>query len=256
MFFILSKTIYFILMPFTLLLILFLVAILSKKPLVKNKILLLIFVLFLFLGNAFISNEALLAWEEAPVPIQDMGKKYDAAIVLTGITNFNKSPKDRVYMNKGADRVLHTIQLYKEGYFEKIIISGGSGSLRHPELKESEDLKKIFMFCGIPDSAIIVENNSQNTRENALLSKEIIEKNFKKDDRFLLITSAFHMKRSMACFQKVGLRPDAFPVDYYSHDRQFTLDVLLLPNEKSLHNWRVLIHEVIGYWVYKLQGYA
>ncbi|MBO9700271.1 MAG: YdcF family protein [Sporocytophaga sp.] len=210
--------------------------------------------LLLFFSNEYIVNKALLFWEEPPVSIANLQTGY-TAILLTGVTESNKSPKDRIYYNKGADRVLHTLQLYRAGKVKSTIISGGAALMIGEQIPEAESLKKTFLDAKIPSNAIILETESRNTRENALFTKKIIDSlNLK--GPFLLVTSAFHMKRAKGCFKKVGTAVTPYPADYYSTDGKFTPDYFIIPSERALSKWSLLIHEVLGYWVYRMMGYS
>jgi len=75
-------------------------------------------------------------------------------------------------------------------------------------------------------------------------------------DSCLLITSAYHMRRSAACFAKLGWKIDCFSVDFISHSRKFTPDVLFIPRVEAIGNWQTLIKEWVGMISYKLAGYA
>ena len=211
-------------------------------------------VLLFLLSNPFLVNEAFLSWERKPVSL-DNGKNYRAAIILTGFTGLRKNTADRVYFNKGADRLLHTVQLYKEGRIRTIIVSGGSGSLTKNKISEAAQVKKALLYCGIPDSAIVIESRSHNTVENARLSRKLID-SLGLRGNFLLVTSAFHMRRAEGCFKKAGVRFDPYPVDVYSRDRALTPDEILIPSEAALDKWSILIHEITGYVVYWIMGYV
>src|SRR5690606_4564593 len=100
-----------------------------------------------------------------------------------------------------------------------------------------------------------VETRSRNTRENALYTKETL-KQHPELQKMVLVTSAFHMRRAAACFQKVGLEASIFPADFYSTDREFTIDALLMPSERALANWSKLFREITGYFTYRLLGYC
>jgi uncharacterized SAM-binding protein YcdF (DUF218 family) len=254
MFFLLSKILDFLLQPIVWIVLVLAVGLLTRKAVRKKQLFVTGFCLLLFLSNPFIINEAWLAWEKPPVPVKEV-PVYDAAIVLTGITLQNKSPHDRVYFEKGADRILHALMLYKKGRFGKIIITGGSGSILDKHATEAGELRKVLLQAGVPDSSIIVENKSRNTRENALFTAEIL-KTKPELQKLLLITSAFHMRRAAGCFQKAGLQPDLFPADYYSTDRLFTPEGLILPSEIALNDWRRLIREMTGFVMYKVLGYC
>ena len=99
---------------------------------------------------------------------------------------------------------------------------------------------------------IIIENTSRNTKENAFNSAEILKKQFPNGD-FLLITSATHMKRAQLCFDIANLKTTAFPTDCTTSYTNFGIEYLLLPRVSALEVWENLIHEWIGYLVYKIK---
>jgi uncharacterized SAM-binding protein YcdF (DUF218 family) len=157
-------------------------------------------------------------------------------------------------LNKGSDRILHTVQLYRQGKVRKILISGGSGKLLGEAIPEAFELAEIFKLCGVPSSDLILENRSMNTRENAIFTKKLLGE-LKFNGRSLLITSAFHMKRAILCFKKAGLKTDAFSTDFYSDKTVYTPAALIFPSEKALSKWSILIHEFVGIIIYKISGY-
>jgi uncharacterized SAM-binding protein YcdF (DUF218 family) len=254
MFFILSKLLFYFVMPLTWILAFLVYALFTKTEKRRKRSLIIATILLLFFTNPFIVNEAWLLWEAPPTPYSKV-QQYDAAIILTGITNTDKSPKDRVYTNKGADRVLQPLRLFKDGHVKKIIISGGSGSLTTKQNSEAAELKSILVCSGIPGSDILLEEKSRNTHENALFTKTLLQKHpeYKK---LLLVTSAFHMSRASGCFKKEGINADTFSVDFYTSDRRFYPVDLIVPQEYSLYLWQKLFHEVLGYIVYDLVGYC
>jgi uncharacterized SAM-binding protein YcdF (DUF218 family) len=254
MFFILSKLLFYVVMPLTWIFIALFYALFTRHEKRRKKALIIATVLLLFFTNPFLSNEAWLAWEKPPTPIHKL-QQYDAAIILTGITNQDKTPQDRVYTRRGADRVLNPLQLYKEGYVKKFIISGGSGSLTEKESTEASLLKQLLLYSGVPEADIITEEKSRNTHENAQFTKEVLQ-HHSELKKLLLVTSAFHMRRAFACFKKEGINTDAFSTDFYTTDRSFTFEQLFIPQEVYLYNWQKLFHEIIGFIVYKIVGYC
>ena len=141
------------------------------------------------------------------------------------------------------------------GKLKKILITGGSGRVTGEGISEATDMKKVFLLCGVPDSVLLLELNARNTHENALFTKKMIDSLSIKGSK-LLITSAFHMPRSKACFDKVGLETTIFPTDFSGGATTLTPDVWVVPSEKAFLGWHVLVHEWMGYIVYKLVGYA
>lgn len=254
MFFILSKTVYILAMPLSLVIICLLAGCLFRRRKYRKKAFLLGIGLLLLFSNSFIINELMLKWEIPPRPINSLGRSYKVGIVLTGITNMQKSPFDRVYFNKGADRIMHALQLYKAKKIEKILISGGSGSLFGNERKEAENLKSILTLANVPETDILIEKESRNTYENARYSAQILKKEFPGAD-FLLITSAFHMRRANACFVNAGVNVATFSTDFHTHDRNFHYNTLLFPSEQAINKWTILFKELLGWTLYKFSGY-
>jgi uncharacterized SAM-binding protein YcdF (DUF218 family) len=250
-FFLLSKVLDFVLLP-TVWLVALLIAALVARPPRQRRWLVAALLLTLLSTNPFLVNELLLAWEQPPVALAALPRHADAAVLLTGITNVNKSPHDRVYLGPGADRVTSALWLYRAGRVRRIIVSGGSGAVQATAHTEADDLTTLLRLAGVPNSAIIREEKSRNTRENALFTKQLLTP---EQDTLILVTSAFHQRRAMGCFAKVGLHPIGFPAGYRSADRRLSPDSWLVPSAEAMVNFSLLIHEVTGWLTYKVLGY-
>lgn len=253
MFFVLSKTLNYLAMPLVWVVALFVLAFVWRNPVWKRRCLVSSFVLLLFFSNDFISNEVMMWWEPDAVPYASMTKHYEWGIVLTGVTSNDREPTDRVYFSHGADRVVHTVDLYKRGIIKKILISGGIGRLVTDARREADELYDVMQLMGVPPEAMVVENESRNTHESAVRIKEMLHNDTSEK---LLITSAFHIPRSLACFEKEGVKVDTFSCDFYSHPRYYTLDVLLIPKIDAIMNWQRLFKEWTGMVAYKVAGYS
>lgn len=166
--------------------------------------------------------------------------------------HFDEKNQRPVY-SMSVDRLLQTIALYKEGKIEKILLTGGSGHVFLQDQKESFFIAKVLQQAGIPDSNIIIEDQSRNTYENAIYTRDLVEKMGIKG-KFLLITSSFHMKRSLACFKKAGMSVYPYPVD--AKTRSFSLAIdSFLPEPFYFTLWDQIIHEWVGLAAYKFSGY-
>lgn len=254
MFFVLSKTINFLAMPLVLVCLLWICSRVIRNKKWKKRLAIAGLSFLLIISNDFITNEVALLWEPAATPYNQITKKYKLGILLTGVTKGNVQPDDRVYFQRGADRVTHTLQLYKLGIIEKILVSGGSGSLTDRSRQEADEIADALKLMGVPESDILIENQTRNTHESAVAVKAMLQGNYQPTD-CLLITSAYHMRRSRACYVKAGWACDTFTCDFLSHERKFTPDVLLIPRAESVTIWTTLMREWAGMVAYKISGY-
>ncbi|WP_201983851.1 YdcF family protein [Hymenobacter rubidus] len=254
MFFLLSKLLLILFSPGLWLLALLVAALRARATGPWRKRWLWAAVLLLFIGgNGGLANSALLAWEKPPVPLRAVAPA-DAAVLLTGITMGSKSPHDRVYLGSGADRFTNALWLYRAKRVRRIIISGGSGSTTPAAVTEAAELATLLRLAGVPSRDLLLEERSRNTRENALYTKELLAQ-YPNIKSLVLVTSAFHQRRALGCFAKVGLHPVPFPADFRSTDTPHNLTAWLVPDTDAFGRWSGLIHEITGYLTYRIMGY-
>ncbi|MEO9967725.1 MAG: YdcF family protein [Reichenbachiella sp.] len=253
MFFVLSKIVYWLVMPISLIVWVGLASTLVKSVKLKKILRRTTIGFFLFFTNPMISTLIINAWEPAYERYDEIEDTYQYGIVLSGITNPNRPPFDRIQFNKGADRIVHAIDLYKRGIVKKLIITGGSGVLTFDGKKESHQLMNFAIQSGVPSDDIILEDQARNTHENALYSSRLISSH--DPGRILVITSAFHMYRAQGCFEKLVLEVDTFPTDHYGRELFFTPDDILIPSLYALNIWTILTKEWLGILAYKMNGY-
>lgn len=253
MFFIISKLLAFMIAPVVWVTALLLWTLFTKDPRKKQKRLIITFVVFYFFSNSFILDEFMRPYETPAVAESALPGKYDAGIVLGGMIAYDPT-LIRPQFSRAVDRLMQAVTLYKDGKIRKIFISGGSGSILEKNVLEARILKDYLLKIGIPDTSIIIEPHSKNTRENALFSKPLLD-SLNKNGRYLLITSAMHMPRARRCFEKVGIHVTPFSVDRYSGPRKFIFDHVFIPTTAALDGWNVLLHEWIGLITYKISGY-
>jgi uncharacterized SAM-binding protein YcdF (DUF218 family) len=119
---------------------------------------------------------------------------------------------------------------------------------------ESVLLKKYFVRIGIPAADILIDSVSDNTYENAVNTAKILNTEFA-GGSYLLITSAFHMRRSLACFYKQGLYLHPYATNKLVGIRRWDISYLIIPSIESMGYWEKLTHEIVGYIVYDIKGY-
>ena len=255
MFFILSKLLSFLTHPFSWAVIGLLIAWFTKKPRLSRYSFRGSVIMLLIFSNTVIFCEFVRLWEAEGTKIEEVGH-YDCAIVLGGMAEWDNS-HSRLSIRRGGDRIWQAINLYHLGKVDKILISGQNGFLAEDKLNEADQFRDVLIQNGIPDEDIIVENQSKNTHENAVESKKMLE-NYPEVESVLLITSALHMPRSKACFEKEGFENfDCFTTDHYTgKERGYKFSQFIIPNDSNFVSWQALIHEWIGYFSYWIMGYV
>ncbi|KAA3603992.1 MAG: YdcF family protein [Candidatus Scalindua sp. AMX11] len=163
--------------------------------------------------------------------------KTDAIVVLSG--------------GEGK-RIIKGIVLYHKKIAPLVIMSGGSSSIFYKRPKGALAMKEIATALGVPDGTIIAETESRNTRENAIYTKQILDRIDAK--KIVLVTSAFHIPRAYALFKKIGV--DAVPVasDFIIKPSPYD-PFSFIPNVGDLENSSLAIKEYFGIAAYWIKGW-
>ena len=254
MFFFLSKTIPYLFMPLTIIIGLLLFSLFLNNNKWQKRLQIFAIALLIICSNSVITGGVFKLWEIPATPMEEVSTSRKVGVVLSGVIKKEKLPHDRVYFSEGADRIMHAVQLYKEGKIQKIVITGGMGSFSKTPIREAPQLKQVMMMCEVPDQDILIESQSRNTRQNAKFTAAILKENFPEYD-YLLITSAFHMRRSLACFEREGILATGFSTDFKTGDYPPSLTAYIFPNPNAIFKWHTLVKELIGIVAYKLMGY-
>lgn len=249
MFFLLSKILSFLIDPFFWIIAFLIVSFLHKRKYLRRRFLTFGLFFLLLFSNSLIYDFIDDLWS---VKYTTTKEEYDYGIVMGGMINL-RSNENNILFSANNDRLLNTLDLYSKGIIKKILISGASGSLTS-ELKEADILKKYLIQIGIPDSCVLAESSSKNTYENAICCEKLLTQiHAKKELNCLIITSDFHMRRSLACFKKTNLNIDPFIKK--SSLKHFDLEYITIPQSSTLFSWKVLFHEIVGYYIYKFLNY-
>ncbi len=256
MFYFLSKTIDFLVMPFSICLLLLMYSVVSKKMKGKRSAVISAIVLLFVISNSYLVNKAFLWWEPQPTNIGDTAE-YDVGVVLSGgMINARKLSSDHVELGNHANRFYNAFLLYKSGKIKKILITGTSPPAWIAAGKgESGQAAKILIDWGVAANDVLIEEKARNTRENALFSAKILTAKFP-GKKVLILTSAFHVRRAMGCFQKAGVKADYFPTDFYGIAHLNRLKDIFIPDSDYIGHFNLLWHEWIGYVTYLIMGYC
>ena len=218
-----------------------------------------VLVFFLYTaGNSFVMSELLIWWEGDPSEFRiersaDSTKIPSTAIVLGGFSSYD-AERNYFQLSNTGDRLMAGVIGLANHRFNHVIISGGSSSIIDKSYLESDRAKIYMSYLNLDTSKIISESASRNTWENAVNCKALLAK-MKVHEPVLLITSAMHMPRSLACFKKAGVAVIPYPVNFSSSKRRsYSLSTFLIPSAGALSKSDDLIHEWLGMITYKLSG--
>ena len=129
-----------------------------------------------------------------------------------------------------------------------VIVSGGR--LREEDAPEALIVKRFLVDLGVAESRVIMEERSRDTFENAAFTKAICDRmGF---TRPILLTSAYHMGRSVAAFEKAGLKVTPYPTNFYSLGHPPHTFWSWLPSAYSLGITSAAVHERLGVWAYRV----
>lgn len=155
------------------------------------------------------------------------GHSSDASLPVTS----QLAPETQVRLNEG-------IRIYRRLHGARLLVSGG----RVFDPKTSAELMaKLARELGVNPGDIVLEDTSQDTDDEARLIEPMLGK-----QRFILVTSASHMPRSMALFTARGMQPIPAPVCHYIHEDEKTSPGDFFPMLLKIHNCEIVIHETLG----------
>jgi uncharacterized SAM-binding protein YcdF (DUF218 family) len=145
-------------------------------------------------------------------------------------------------LGSAADRIWHAARLYRAGKAPVLLLSGGSHRPQHET--EAMAMKALLMDLGVPESALWLETRSLTTGQNARFSAEILR--HRGVDTVILVTSAMHMRRAQAEFERAGLKVHPAPTDFESAGLQATARDWL-PSAEALDASGRAFKEWVGY---------
>lgn len=200
-------------------------------------------------GIAPVGNALMLPLEERFPKWDAKGASPHGIIVLGGAISPDVSAARKdIALNEAAERMTAVAKLARDHPSARIVFTGGSGRL-FGGATEADFVTGLFESFGIPRDRIVLESRARNTVENAVLTKALVQP--KPAERWLLVTSAHHMPRSVGLFRKAGFSVEAYPVDYRTRGAEDlagpfgSLAGGLARTDAALHEWAGLV----VYWL-------
>jgi uncharacterized SAM-binding protein YcdF (DUF218 family) len=255
LFFALSKTIGIMLLPANFLVGIGLVgAILlaTRFAALGRKLMIASVALLAICGFSPIGNLMLYSLEQRFPPWDATKGAPDGVVVLGGPIDPDLSAAHGVPVTSAAaDRLIMAAALGRQYPDLRIIYSGGSANLISGDAREADYAAKVFESLGIPRAQLTMERRARNTFENAEYSKAIAAP--KAGERWLLVTSAYHMPRAVGVFRQAGFAVEPYPVDWRVGGRDDLLSFHKFAVD-GLSNVEVSFREWMGLVAYRITG--
>jgi uncharacterized SAM-binding protein YcdF (DUF218 family) len=209
-------------------------------------------VLLAIAGLSPLGNALILPLEDRFPPWNPShGAPYGIVVLGGAISPGVSDARDSIALDEAAERITATAELARRYPDARIIFSGGDGALVDSGGPEAPFAVRELMALGVAHDRITAEEQSRNTLENAAYSRLLA--NPKPGERWLLVTSAYHMPRAMAAFRAADFPVEAYPVDWRTRgasDLQHPFPTL----SEGLRRTDAAAREWIGLAVYRLTG--
>jgi uncharacterized SAM-binding protein YcdF (DUF218 family) len=209
-------------------------------------------------GNGWVVHRMVRALEWQHLPPEPV-PGADAILVLSGGVHAARPPRPTVEVSEAGDRVLYGAELFRRGRAPQIICTGNIATGGVGRRPEAEDMADLLEMVGVPRASIVLETEAQNTHEHAVnLCPMFADRQIR---RVLLVTSAIHMPRSLAVFQRScpSVEYIAAPTDFRATQPiaipWYRNAVALLPTPHNLVDFSDATHEYIGMLYYRIRGW-
>jgi uncharacterized SAM-binding protein YcdF (DUF218 family) len=187
-------------------------------------------------------------WIDGPLerrfPPPVLAERVDGIIVLGGALDAIPARiTGQPELNDAAERLTAFVELSRRYPQAKLVYTGGSGLVLHQDVSESDIAERLFAALGLPPERIVFERKSRNTWENAVFSQSLVHP--QPGERWLLVTSAWHMPRAVGCFRRIGWNVTPYPVDHVGANANdwlgFNVDVQLRAVTLGMKEWIGLV---------------
>lgn len=181
--------------------------------------------------------------------------KHDAIVVLAGGVYSQGSLRPQNDLTDySRQRTTCGADLFLQGFAPTLLLVGGDADIFRQGPTESHEMRRLALRLGVAEHAILIEARSRNTYENAVKAKQLLGKG-----SILLVTSALHLPRSVALFEKQGFSVTPVPCGYEAKDRAGKgfdhLDILdFFPSAYALSISTHAVDEFAGLFVYWIAG--
>jgi uncharacterized SAM-binding protein YcdF (DUF218 family) len=190
---------------------------------------------------------------ETRFPVQpDNMPAPDGIIVLGGsVDEMLSGQRGRITFTEAAERLTAPIELLRRFPEARLVFTGGSASMTGSPYSEAQAVRQFWRSVGLDTGKVAYEDRSRNTFENAIFTRDLVKP--KPGERWLLVTSAMHMPRSVGIFRKAGFPVIAYPVDFRTNGDFWRPGISKYTNQ-AVGVTDFAAHEWIGLIAYRMTG--
>lgn len=225
----------------------------SRKPAAARRLRWSALAVLLAMGWLPLPNSLIQHLEQqyAEIPPQADLRSYVGVIVLGGATESGRVQQAHTQplLNGAAERITAPVVILRRNPQLRVVYTGGEGALWGTGPSEADRARVFFESMGLSHAQVAYESASRTTFENAVLTAQMPGIDI--TQRWLLVTSAWHMPRSMATFTKAGWNVTAYPVDFRTASSTPWTEY---SQREGSNSWQLLLHEWLGLLAYRLTG--
>jgi uncharacterized SAM-binding protein YcdF (DUF218 family) len=187
-----------------------------------------------------------------PLPPTDLPSPEGIIVLGGAIDDQTSAARQETIFNEGGERLTEAVVLAKRYPQARVVYTSGSSSFSRTTSTEALQARKLMSQMGIAPERITIEDKSRNTDENARFTAAIVHP--QPSQRWIVVTSAFHMPRAMGIFEKAGFHPIAYPVSFRTRGRWPDDLRLRFDPTRNLRTFDIALHEWIGLLAYWASG--
>jgi uncharacterized SAM-binding protein YcdF (DUF218 family) len=188
-----------------------------------------------------------------PRPPQDMPAPAGIIVLGGGMNEIMLKERDALVLGAEGGRMTDAVMLARRYPQARVVFTGGSAALVvDAQITEADAARQLFLALGLPADRLAFESKSRNTVENAQFTRDLVQP--KPGERWLLVTSAFHMPRAVGLFRRAGFDVVPWPSDYKT--RGIASDYFRPGTNAAdgLVRFDGIVREWIGLIAYRLTG--
>ncbi|NMA12373.1 MAG: YdcF family protein [Chloroflexi bacterium] len=237
-------------------------AFINSRPKLSRIIIILSLIIIWITGTPLLSN-LMIRNLESTYPPYNGSETAKVIVVMGGGTDSWEYPRQMVELSGAGDRILYASKLLKEGKGDLLLFGGSYYTvLDGAEQSVAAEMAAIAEEIGVSEDKILLQEGSLNSYEEAVADSQILKK--MGEEQIILVTSATHMRRAVACFEKQGIKVIPAPVDYAITDKEWAaltefnlkrFHTWIIPQSGNIRAFETALKEYLGIFMYRLRGW-